>query len=63
MQNRLRRSELELRWPRNCLKFRPRSSEGVRSARFFALSPNLTTKGALLEVPRGFRGGPEGVPR
>eukprot|EP00969_Alexandrium_andersonii_P024260 1058585-Alexandrium_andersonii.AAC.1 len=52
--------ELELLGPRNGLNIDSRSSPGVRSAPFFALIPNsLTTRGALLEVPRGL---PRGAP-
>eukprot|EP00969_Alexandrium_andersonii_P088658 3911973-Alexandrium_andersonii.AAC.1 len=40
MQNHLRRSELELRGPRNGLEIGPRSSLGVRSARSFTQIPN-----------------------
>eukprot|EP00969_Alexandrium_andersonii_P021368 934499-Alexandrium_andersonii.AAC.1 len=42
--HRFRRSELELHSPRQDLKLGPRSSCGVRSARLFALIPNLPTK-------------------
>eukprot|EP00969_Alexandrium_andersonii_P171289 7571978-Alexandrium_andersonii.AAC.1 len=62
-QNRFRRSELELRGPRKDLDTGTRSSRGARSAPFFALIANLTTKGAALGVPKGFRGGSEQVPR
>eukprot|EP00969_Alexandrium_andersonii_P169356 7486506-Alexandrium_andersonii.AAC.1 len=57
MPNCVVRSELELRGPNKGLEIGLRSSRGVRSAQVFALIPNLTTKGAALEVPRGFRGG------
>eukprot|EP00969_Alexandrium_andersonii_P169149 7477411-Alexandrium_andersonii.AAC.1 len=41
--------------PRNGLSIDPPSSRGVRSARCFELIPDLTTRGAVVEVPRGFR--------
>eukprot|EP00969_Alexandrium_andersonii_P016001 700232-Alexandrium_andersonii.AAC.1 len=46
MHHCLRCSELELRGPRNGLELDPRSSRGARPAPLFALTPNLTTKGA-----------------
>eukprot|EP00969_Alexandrium_andersonii_P373856 15484956-Alexandrium_andersonii.AAC.1 len=52
MQNRFRRSKLELRGPRNGLEMGPRSSRGVHSARFSAQIPNLTTKVGLEGVRR-----------
>eukprot|EP00969_Alexandrium_andersonii_P198631 8772084-Alexandrium_andersonii.AAC.1 len=52
---------------RNGLGIGPRNVRGARSARSFALIPNLTTKGASgasdgfpQGVPRGFRGVPMG---
>eukprot|EP00969_Alexandrium_andersonii_P092181 4070811-Alexandrium_andersonii.AAC.1 len=50
----LRRSELELRGPRKGIEIGPRSFRGVRSVQLLALIPNLTTGGAVLQVPRGF---------
>eukprot|EP00969_Alexandrium_andersonii_P206079 9105514-Alexandrium_andersonii.AAC.1 len=47
LQNRFRRSNLELRGPRNDQNIDPRSSRGVRSAQFFALIPNQPTKAGL----------------
>eukprot|EP00969_Alexandrium_andersonii_P174463 7713710-Alexandrium_andersonii.AAC.1 len=47
MKNRFRRSELELRGPRNDLRIGPRSSRGVRSAAFLAQIPHLPTKRAI----------------
>eukprot|EP00969_Alexandrium_andersonii_P070086 3092884-Alexandrium_andersonii.AAC.1 len=61
MQDCFRRSELELRGPRNGLECDPRSSRGVRSAPLFALIPKLTTTGAVPEVPRGFEVGSAGI--
>eukprot|EP00969_Alexandrium_andersonii_P370043 15476423-Alexandrium_andersonii.AAC.1 len=46
MQNGFRRSNLELRESRDGLKFGPPSSEGLRSAPFFAQIPILPTKQA-----------------
>eukprot|EP00969_Alexandrium_andersonii_P328605 14520158-Alexandrium_andersonii.AAC.1 len=43
--------------PRSGLNIDPRSSRGVRPAPLFALILSLTAKGAVLEAPRGFRGG------
>eukprot|EP00969_Alexandrium_andersonii_P069958 3087975-Alexandrium_andersonii.AAC.1 len=60
MQNRFRRSELELRGPRSGLKICPRSARGVHSARLFAPIPNPTVEGAALVVPRGSRRGSRG---
>eukprot|EP00969_Alexandrium_andersonii_P176143 7788374-Alexandrium_andersonii.AAC.1 len=48
----VRRSNLELRGPKNGLKLGPRSSQGVRSAAFSAQIPNLRTN-AGLEGVRG----------
>eukprot|EP00969_Alexandrium_andersonii_P290392 12835465-Alexandrium_andersonii.AAC.1 len=42
-QNRFRRSNLELREPRNGLKIGPRSSRGVCSPPLFAQNQNLQT--------------------
>eukprot|EP00969_Alexandrium_andersonii_P210758 9308875-Alexandrium_andersonii.AAC.1 len=44
MQHRFRRSNLELRGPRNGLQIGPRSPPGEHAAPFFAEAPNLTTK-------------------
>eukprot|EP00969_Alexandrium_andersonii_P256455 11337010-Alexandrium_andersonii.AAC.1 len=44
MQNRLRRSDPELRGPRNGLNIGPPSSRGVRSVALFAHSPNPPTE-------------------
>eukprot|EP00969_Alexandrium_andersonii_P122129 5399440-Alexandrium_andersonii.AAC.1 len=57
MQNRLRRSKLELRGSRSSLRIGPRSSRGMRSAWLLALIPNLTTQGVVVGVPMGFRRG------
>eukprot|EP00969_Alexandrium_andersonii_P276447 12218964-Alexandrium_andersonii.AAC.1 len=46
MQSGVKRSELELRCPRNDLEFGPRNCGGVRSAPSCALSPMATTKSA-----------------
>eukprot|EP00969_Alexandrium_andersonii_P242926 10731568-Alexandrium_andersonii.AAC.1 len=43
MQNRFRRSCLELRGPRSGLKLGPRSSRGMRFAPILAQIPNLPT--------------------
>eukprot|EP00969_Alexandrium_andersonii_P258484 11428708-Alexandrium_andersonii.AAC.1 len=43
MQNRFKRSNLELRGPRNGLKSGPRGSRGVCSAPFPAQNPDLPT--------------------
>eukprot|EP00969_Alexandrium_andersonii_P371064 15478681-Alexandrium_andersonii.AAC.1 len=56
VHNFLTRPKLELRGSRSGLRIGPRNFRGVRSAQLFALAPNLTTKGALLEVRRGFGG-------
>eukprot|EP00969_Alexandrium_andersonii_P240889 10634539-Alexandrium_andersonii.AAC.1 len=61
MGHRVRRLKPELRGCRNDLS--RRNHRRVRSVRFFALNSHLTTKGAVLEFPRGLRGGSEGVPR
>eukprot|EP00969_Alexandrium_andersonii_P251707 11124201-Alexandrium_andersonii.AAC.1 len=55
MRNCCRRSGLELRRSRNGLKIDSQGSRGVGSAPLFALFPNLTTKGAVVDVPKGFR--------
>eukprot|EP00969_Alexandrium_andersonii_P370051 15476435-Alexandrium_andersonii.AAC.1 len=47
MQNRFRHSELELRGPTNDLRSGPRSSRGVHSAPFYALSPMAVTRSTL----------------
>eukprot|EP00969_Alexandrium_andersonii_P067641 2984053-Alexandrium_andersonii.AAC.1 len=52
MQNRLRRSDLELRGPRNDLKVCPRSSRRVPSAQFCAEIPNPPAKAGLEGVGR-----------
>eukprot|EP00969_Alexandrium_andersonii_P132479 5857558-Alexandrium_andersonii.AAC.1 len=52
MQNCSRRSELELRGPRNGFKTNPRSSRRVRSAQSFAQTPNPQSK-AGIEGGRG----------
>eukprot|EP00969_Alexandrium_andersonii_P314868 13910586-Alexandrium_andersonii.AAC.1 len=57
MQHRFRRSELELRGPRNGLSIYPRSFRSVRYVPLFALILGLTRKGAVLEVPKASRGG------
>eukprot|EP00969_Alexandrium_andersonii_P148372 6558620-Alexandrium_andersonii.AAC.1 len=44
MQTRFRRSELELRGPRNGLGIGPRSSRGVHSEQLFAQIRNLPTR-------------------
>eukprot|EP00969_Alexandrium_andersonii_P362175 15459131-Alexandrium_andersonii.AAC.1 len=41
---RFRRSELELRGPRNCLDIGSQSSRGVHSAHLFVLIPNPPMK-------------------
>eukprot|EP00969_Alexandrium_andersonii_P167510 7405012-Alexandrium_andersonii.AAC.1 len=46
-QNRFKRSNLELRRPKNGLNIGPRSSRGARSAPFSAQIPNLPTKAGL----------------
>eukprot|EP00969_Alexandrium_andersonii_P193443 8543659-Alexandrium_andersonii.AAC.1 len=46
MQTRFRRSERDVRGPRNGLKTGPRSSRGVRYASFRALSPMVATRSA-----------------
>eukprot|EP00969_Alexandrium_andersonii_P057921 2551595-Alexandrium_andersonii.AAC.1 len=55
MQNRFRRSNLELRGPRSGLKNGPRSSRGVRSDPFCALNPNKPAGAG-----GAFSGGPGG---
>eukprot|EP00969_Alexandrium_andersonii_P011506 500939-Alexandrium_andersonii.AAC.1 len=47
MQNRFRRSNLELRGPKTAIEICPRSSRGVRSAQFLAQTPNPPTKADL----------------
>eukprot|EP00969_Alexandrium_andersonii_P154504 6829516-Alexandrium_andersonii.AAC.1 len=47
IQNRFRRSNLEVRGPRNDSEIGPRSSRGVRSAPFSAQIPNPPTKAEL----------------
>eukprot|EP00969_Alexandrium_andersonii_P141874 6272601-Alexandrium_andersonii.AAC.1 len=51
-QNHFRRSNLELRGPRNGLEISPRSSQRGRSAPFSVQIPNLLTR-AGLEGVRG----------
>eukprot|EP00969_Alexandrium_andersonii_P195105 8618837-Alexandrium_andersonii.AAC.1 len=58
LPNGSRHSKLELCGPRSALHVGPRNSRGVHSAQLFALILNMTSKGV---VPRGFRGGSEGV--
>eukprot|EP00969_Alexandrium_andersonii_P079639 3511295-Alexandrium_andersonii.AAC.1 len=47
MQHRCRRSELELRGPRNGLRIDPRGSRGMRCASLHVEIPNLTTKAGI----------------
>eukprot|EP00969_Alexandrium_andersonii_P333415 14735093-Alexandrium_andersonii.AAC.1 len=51
MQNRSKRSNLELRGPKNGCKLGPRSSRGVRSAQFLVEIANPPMKWAI----EGFR--------
>eukprot|EP00969_Alexandrium_andersonii_P311283 13754900-Alexandrium_andersonii.AAC.1 len=60
MRHCLRRSQLELRGPRNGLRVALRSSGGMRSALLLRQTPNLPTKPAGGCAVGAFRTGPGG---
>eukprot|EP00969_Alexandrium_andersonii_P336536 14876260-Alexandrium_andersonii.AAC.1 len=67
MQNRLRRSKLELRGSKNGLRIGPIGHRRVRYTQLLALIPNLTSIGIAPDgssevAPRWLRGGSEVAP-
>eukprot|EP00969_Alexandrium_andersonii_P025128 1098109-Alexandrium_andersonii.AAC.1 len=60
MQNRFRRSELELQGPENDLEFHSRRSSPGGSASFCALNPMVTTTQPGGRAGGASRGGPRG---